>query len=177
MGLPWLDQPVMLHSSRADHCTLTPEQCAYRDAHWRYWYASMLPYKWPYVNRVFINRYQSDHVYALNTIYFLCATVGVFSLLHLISKYGPQSFKRTTIWRRSTTVGRYLAYRCFQLPVLRSSTSSLGVILLVSAGAVFFLGWYFNTQALEPLTDYIPSHDTGTAALLLAQYRNGLLWR
>lgn len=37
-GLPWLDQPVFLHSSRADSCTLTPEQCAYRRGHWRYWY-------------------------------------------------------------------------------------------------------------------------------------------
>ncbi|PYH72620.1 ferric reductase family protein [Aspergillus vadensis CBS 113365] len=136
MGLPWLDQPVMLHSSRADHCTLTPEQCAYRDAHWRYWY-------------------QSDHVYALNTIYFLCATLGVFSILHLISRYGPQSFKRTTIWRRSTTVGRYLAYRCFQLPVLRSSTSSLGVILLVSTGVVFFLA-----MTLGPQPYYWPNTET-----------------
>lgn len=36
-GLPWLDQPVTLHSSRADTCKLTPEQCAYRRGHWRYW--------------------------------------------------------------------------------------------------------------------------------------------
>ncbi|KAI2821098.1 hypothetical protein CBS115989_3165 [Aspergillus niger] len=136
MGLPWLDQPVMLHSSRADHCTLTPDQCAYRNAHWRYWY-------------------QSDHVYALNTIYFLCATVGVFSILHLISKYGPHSIKRSTIWRRSTTVGRYLAYRCFQLPVLRSSTSSLGVILLVSTGVVFFLA-----MTLGPRPYYWPNTET-----------------
>ncbi|OJJ76840.1 hypothetical protein ASPBRDRAFT_190187 [Aspergillus brasiliensis CBS 101740] len=136
MGLPWLDQPVMLHSSRADHCTLTPEQCVYRNAHWRYWY-------------------QSDHVYALNTIYFLCATVGVFAILHLIAKYGPHSIKRSTIWRRSTTVGRYLAYRCFQLPVLRSSTSSLGVILLVSIGAVFFLA-----MTLGPRPYYWPNTAT-----------------
>lgn len=37
-GVPWLDQPVMLHSSRKDDCTLTAAQCAYRNAHWRYWY-------------------------------------------------------------------------------------------------------------------------------------------
>lgn len=36
-GVPWLDQPVMLHSSRADSCSMTPEQCAYRNYHWRYW--------------------------------------------------------------------------------------------------------------------------------------------
>lgn len=39
-GLPWLDSPVMLHSSRADTCKMTPEQCAYRSGHWRYWYVA-----------------------------------------------------------------------------------------------------------------------------------------
>lgn len=37
-GVPWLDQPVMLHSSRADKCKLSAEQCAYRNSRWRYWY-------------------------------------------------------------------------------------------------------------------------------------------
>lgn len=37
-GVPWLDQPVMLHSSRANACKMTPEQCAYRNERWRYWY-------------------------------------------------------------------------------------------------------------------------------------------
>ena len=36
-SVPWLDQPVMLHSSRADTCEMTPEQCVYRAGHWRYW--------------------------------------------------------------------------------------------------------------------------------------------
>lgn len=39
-GLPWLDTPVMLHSSRADTCKMTPEQCVYRSGHWRYWYVA-----------------------------------------------------------------------------------------------------------------------------------------
>ncbi|PWY66840.1 hypothetical protein BO94DRAFT_330991 [Aspergillus sclerotioniger CBS 115572] len=136
MGLPWLDQPVMLHSSRADDCTLTPEQCAYRHGHWRYWY-------------------QSDHVYALNTIYFLCATVGVFTILHLISKHSPISFKRSAVWRKSTAAGRYLVYKCFQLPVLRSCTYSLGVLLLVLIGAVFFFA-----MTLGPRPYYWPNTAT-----------------
>ena len=37
-GLPWLDQPVMLHSSRHDKCKLSDAQCAYRNSRWRYWY-------------------------------------------------------------------------------------------------------------------------------------------
>lgn len=39
-SIPWLDQPVLLHSSRADTCTLTPEQCDYRRGFWRYWYVT-----------------------------------------------------------------------------------------------------------------------------------------
>lgn len=40
-GTPWLDQPVMLHSSRADKCKLTDAQCRYRNYSWRYWYAPL----------------------------------------------------------------------------------------------------------------------------------------
>jgi ferric-chelate reductase len=40
-GAPWLDQPVMLHSSRADKCKLTDAQCRYRNYSWRYWYAPL----------------------------------------------------------------------------------------------------------------------------------------
>lgn len=38
---PWLDQPVMLHSSRKDKCKLNPSQCQYRHGHWRYWYGCL----------------------------------------------------------------------------------------------------------------------------------------
>lgn len=38
-GIPWLDQPVMLHSSRQEKCKLSDAQCAYRNNRWRYWYA------------------------------------------------------------------------------------------------------------------------------------------
>lgn len=42
-GVPWLDQPVMLHSSRLDKCKLTEAQCAFRNSRWRYWYAIPAP--------------------------------------------------------------------------------------------------------------------------------------
>ncbi|KAI9044276.1 uncharacterized protein KD926_001506 [Aspergillus affinis] len=118
-GLPWLDQPVWLHSSRADECKLTPEQCAYRNGHWRYWY-------------------EADHVFALNTVYFLIATVGLFTILHVLSLYAPSSLRRSYPWRTATATGRYLSYRSFRLPVLRSWSPSLGVIGLGCVGVVFF---------------------------------------
>ena len=39
-GLPWLDHPVKLHSSRADTCKLTAAQCAYRSGFWVYWWVT-----------------------------------------------------------------------------------------------------------------------------------------
>ncbi|PYI31069.1 hypothetical protein BP00DRAFT_436331 [Aspergillus indologenus CBS 114.80] len=134
MGLPWLDQPVMLHSSRADSCKLTAEQCAYRNGHWRYWY-------------------QADHVYALNTIYFLCATVGVFVLLRMMTKFSPLFLRRTAIWRRATATGRYLAYKSFPSPVINFPAT--GVFILIVIGAVFFLA-----MTLGPQPYYWPNTET-----------------
>ncbi|KAL4889839.1 hypothetical protein BDV59DRAFT_185610 [Aspergillus ambiguus] len=135
-GLPWLDHPVTLHSSREDSCDLTPEQCAYRRGHWRYWY-------------------EADHVYSLNTIYFLCATVGVFAIAHWISIYSPQRLRQTSLWRRAAAVARYLAYRCFHLPALVHNSSSLGVILLGIVGTVFLFA-----MTLGPRPYYWPNTDT-----------------
>ena len=37
-GVPWLDRPLMLHSSRESSCKLTPKQCAFETGFWRFWY-------------------------------------------------------------------------------------------------------------------------------------------
>ncbi|OJJ33220.1 hypothetical protein ASPWEDRAFT_43295 [Aspergillus wentii DTO 134E9] len=135
VGLPWLDQPVMLHSSRADSCSkFTSEQCAYRNYHWRYWY-------------------ESDHVYALNTIYFLCATVGVFAIAHFLSKYAPVSLKKSGAWRKATATMRYLAYKGFRMPALRYWSPSLGVILLGVVGTVFFFAMILGPKPYYWPTD------------------------
>jgi hypothetical protein len=37
-GAPWLDQPVMMHSSRMeDYDPLTPQQYAFATSYWVYW--------------------------------------------------------------------------------------------------------------------------------------------
>lgn len=87
-----------------------------------------------------MRRYQADHVYSLNTIYFLCATVGVFTVVHFATRYSPPSVKNSGIWRRVSAVARYLAYKCFRLPGLVQNSSSLGVLLLGVIGTVFFFG-------------------------------------
>ncbi|KAL3475254.1 ferric reductase like transmembrane component-domain-containing protein [Aspergillus californicus] len=135
-GLPWLDSPVMLHSSREDMCMLTPELCVYRRGHWRYWY-------------------QADNVYALNTVYFLCATVGVFAIAHFAARYAPRSLRENAMWRKGTAAGRLLAYRGVRVPGLGYWSGSLGVAMLILAGVVFFFA-----MTLGPRPYYWPNTDT-----------------
>lgn len=121
-GLPWLDSPVMLHSSRMDKCSLTPEQCAYRRGYWRYWY-------------------QADHVYGRNTIYFLCAVTAVFAIAHLwnlIAASGRPVHRSA----RNPVVAtlRYLSYRSFYVRAFDWHSPVLGVMLLGVVGSVFFFG-------------------------------------
>ncbi|RMZ37285.1 ferric-chelate reductase [Aspergillus flavus] len=132
-GLPWLDMPVMFHSSRADTCKMTPEQCAYR--------------------------YEADHVYSLNTVYFLCATIGFFTIVHFLSKYAPVQARRSGIWRKTTAVGRYLAYKGYQLPAIRYCSPSLGVMLLGIIGTIFFFA-----MTLGPKPYYWPNTKDGTVS-------------
>ncbi|KAL4793855.1 ferric reductase like transmembrane component-domain-containing protein [Aspergillus venezuelensis] len=134
-GLPWLDSPVMLHSSRADNCTLTPEQCVYRRGHWRYWY-------------------QADNVYALNTVYFLCATIGVFTIFHFAGRYAPNRLRQNSIWQKTTAASRYLAYRGVRIPVLGYWAASLGMVILLAIGAIFFFA-----MMLGPRPYYWPNTD------------------
>ncbi|KAJ5543085.1 hypothetical protein N7535_005514 [Penicillium sp. DV-2018c] len=133
-GTPWLDQPVMLHSSRADHCKLTEAQCLYRNNHWRYWY-------------------QADHVYALNTVYFMCAVIGVFAISNGLVRVAPDRVKRTRAWRKFTSMSRYLSYRGYQWPALRYWSPALGVVILGLAGAVYFLAMTLGPQPYYWPTD------------------------
>ncbi|KAF9250963.1 hypothetical protein DTO027I6_4482 [Penicillium roqueforti] len=133
-GTPWLDQPVMLHSSRADKCKLTESQCLYRNYHWRYWY-------------------QADHVYALNTVYFMCAVIGVFAISNLLVRFAPDRVKRTRPWRMFTSASRYLSYRGYRLPALRYWSPALGVVILGAVGAVFFFAMTLGPQPYYWPTD------------------------
>ena len=89
-------------------------------------------------------RYNADHVYSLNTVYFFCATIGVFAIVNFAFKYAPVQLKKTAIWRKTTAGLRYLAYRGFQLPALRYWSPSLGVLLLLIVGTVFFFGSFLR---------------------------------
>ena len=86
------------------------------------------------------SRYQADHVYALNTVYFMCAVIGVFAISNLLVRFAPDRVKRTRLWRMFTSTSRYLSYRGYRLPALGYWSPALGVGILGAIGAVFFFG-------------------------------------
>ncbi|KAJ5143045.1 uncharacterized protein N7515_001832 [Penicillium bovifimosum] len=133
-GTRWLDQPVMLHSSRVDHCKLTKAQCLYRNYSWRYWY-------------------EADHVYSLNTVYFMCAVIAVFAIANVLVRVTPDRVKRTRVWRKFTSISRYLSYHGYRWPALRYWSPALGVVILGVVGAVFFLAMTLGPQPYYWPTD------------------------
>lgn len=134
-GTPWLDHPVLLHSSRASTCDLTAEQCAYKTGYWRNWY-------------------QSDHVYALSTVWFIIATVGLFVALHFLG-YAPRTVKETRAVQKLVSMSRYLAYRDFYISALSTRTPSIGVMLLGGVGMVFFFGMSVDASNTTNPTDEV----------------------
>ncbi|KAI0110300.1 ferric reductase like transmembrane component-domain-containing protein [Daldinia grandis] len=135
-GTPWLDQPVMLHSSREDTCKLTPAQCEYRGGYWRYWY-------------------HADHVYALGTVYFFVAAVGVCFIGFYAQRFAPQSLREKTWWRKLIAGFRFLSYRRCNVSAIRWHTPALGVVFLLVSGAIFFL-----SMTLGPKPYYWPNTRT-----------------
>ncbi|KUJ12464.1 uncharacterized protein LY89DRAFT_208058 [Mollisia scopiformis] len=136
MMLPWLDDPVMLHSSRADTCKLTAAQCEYRSGYWRYWY-------------------QADHVYGHATVYFMCAVIGVFMISNIISKVSKRSASGNSIVQRGLAATRLLAYKTFHVRGLGWYSPPLGVILLGLCGVI-----YFFSLTLGPKPYYWPNTKT-----------------
>ncbi|KAI5917485.1 putative FRE ferric reductase-like transmembrane component [Camillea tinctor] len=126
-GTPWLDDPVMLHSSRADSCKLTPEQCAYRSGHWRYWY-------------------EADHVFALSTVYFFIAVIGVSIVGFWCLRLAPKSLRSKVWWQKLVSCARFLSYRRQEVKALRWKTPSWAVSTVIIIGAVFFLAMTLGPQ-------------------------------
>lgn len=133
MGMvPFLDQPVMLHSDRdPGECTMTPEQCAYKSQYW-------------------VNWYQADHRYSLPTVAFFLTAIVLFAIGHFLSGIAPQRVQRSAIWSRFVSFLRFLSYKSWR--IAGWNTQSLGVFLLGGAGLVFFLGESPNS-ATRPCRD------------------------
>lgn len=146
----------MLHSSRdPGKCTMTPEQCAYKNQYWVFWY-------------------EADHRYALPTVAFFLVAIVLFTVAHLVTLVFPQRFRTNPMWLRALSLVRFLSYKGWR--VAKWNTQSLGVILLGAAGLVFFLGESktrrtCSVMGVEKLRFFqISSIDPWAPSILLAQY-------
>lgn len=152
MGTPWLDQPVMLHSSRAYSCSLNDTaMCEYQQGHWRFWYASIntyTPSKKKNLNIPF--RYEADWHYALPTIAFFLTAITLFAIPFLLTPFLPPP--QTPLFTKIRSTIRYLSYRQYRLNTLNWNSAPLGILLLGFLGATFFL-----TMTLAPKPYYWPN--------------------
>ncbi|OJD33804.1 ferric-chelate reductase [Diplodia corticola] len=139
-GTPWLDTPVMLHSSREDSCEMTAEQCAYRSGFWRYWY-------------------KADYRFARTTVYFILAVIGLFTIGNIVSRVTPQSVRRKGFWRQTQASLRYVGYRAYRVRVFDWYSPSLAYLLVGLAGAVFFFA-----MTLGPQPYYWPNTKDGSVS-------------
>ncbi|WQF80708.1 Putative ferric reductase, NAD binding domain, ferric reductase transmembrane component-like protein [Colletotrichum destructivum] len=126
MSLPWLTQPVMLHSSRdAGTCSMTPEQCALKTGYWVFWY-------------------EADHRYGLPTVALFLAVILFVAVGGFAATYAPKSLRRRPLWSRLVSLGRLMAYKNWRLGSWNSQ--SLGTYVLGVIGAVFFFAMTLGPQ-------------------------------
>ncbi|KAK8061725.1 ferric reductase like transmembrane component-domain-containing protein [Apiospora phragmitis] len=108
----------MLESSRMDMCELTPEQCTWSRSRFRNWYIA-------------------DLVYGLGTLYFFIGVIAACMISFWAPRLVTGSSSKCSSWRKLLGAFRYLAYRRYR--VAGYLTPSVGVVLLLASGALFFL--------------------------------------
>ncbi|KAF1812948.1 ferric-chelate reductase [Eremomyces bilateralis CBS 781.70] len=137
-GLPFFDYPLEWHSSRTATCreVLTAEECAWSRGNWRYWYIS-------------------DLVYARAPLWFALATIGVFTLIHLLSRSSSPKSRAKGPLSKVIAGFRYLSYKGYNFRAIRWLTPSLGVLLLTATAIV-----YLFILTLGPKPYYWPNHGT-----------------
>ena len=114
--MPWVTLPLELTSYREEPaCKLTPAQCAWKSRYWVYWY-------------------EADYRFALPTVAIILSCILLFSLSHYLSALAPNSWTKSSTWRRVASASRWASYRRWRLGGW--STQSLGAYIL---GAVFFI--------------------------------------
>ncbi|KAF3072994.1 Ferric/cupric reductase transmembrane component 7 [Trichoderma lentiforme] len=141
MSAAWLTPPVTLTGSREFTCDsfgFTQEQCDYYQQRWHFWFIA-------------------DHVYALSTIAFLMSVLGIFVIGNIVSQLlGHRTWRGSSPWQKVIAVTRYLSYRGFHVQALRWNSAPLGLLLIATAGTVFFF-----CMDLIPQPYYWPSLDFG----------------
>ena len=68
MGLPWLDQPIEMHSFREPMCMLnSTDDCAYQSYFWRNWY-------------------EADYAYGQTTVIAICLGILIAAFVNLVNQ-------------------------------------------------------------------------------------------
>lgn len=97
---------------------MTPEQCAYKQRFWVYWY-------------------EADHRYSLPTVALFLVGIALFMLARLIRLFAPRSWKLLSGWTRLMALFRTV---CYKKVWFLGSAQSVGALMLASVGIIFFLG-------------------------------------
>lgn len=85
-------------------------------------------------------------MFALGTIYFFVAAIGLCFVGFWALRLAPASIRNRPWWRKLVSGIRYLSYRRYYASAFRWRTPSLGVNILLAIGALFFIGMTFGPQ-------------------------------
>lgn len=83
-------------------------------------------------------RYIADFVYGLGTLYFFIGVIAACMISYWASRLVTGAHSKQSSWQKLLGAFRYLAYRRYK--VAGYLMPSLGVMLLLASGALFFLG-------------------------------------
>lgn len=103
-------------------------------------------------------RYVADWTYALPTVAFFMAGIGLFvvsyALTQLLALSGRPGLPS---WRKCVAVTRYLSYRGFRVEALGWNSAPIGVLLLGATGTIyFFCTWMIDSHdRKKAMTDCI----------------------
>ncbi|KAK5697123.1 hypothetical protein LTR17_023987 [Elasticomyces elasticus] len=137
MGTPWLAQPVKLHSSRKYKCSVdTPEQCAWQQSYWRFWY-------------------EADHRFALPVVAFFLTPILLFTMGYLITLVAPRRVSQSRPVKQLRALLRFCSYRTFRFGSLEWYSAPIGVLGLGAIGTILF---FCMTLASRPF--YWPNTST-----------------
>lgn len=80
----------------------------------------------------------ADLVFGRGTVYFFLVTLLFCIAGFWTLRYAPAAVRCRAAWHKTVAVFRFWAYRCYQVKALRWHTPSIGVMLLLGIGFLFF---------------------------------------
>lgn len=86
-----------------------------------------------------LNRYIADLVYGLGTIYLFLAGIFVCAVGFWSVRFAPASLRARPGWQKLVAIFRFSTYRRYEIKALRYWTPTIGVMILLATGFLFFL--------------------------------------